>query len=161
MHLENHLGYGHNAILTPTLNVELDLLTPPFDRYPPIKESYMSYVSIIKPEIVKSISRDTNLFEYLINEWKFHPYDITSSPYKGQDGTVSQNGAAGGPDTSACIVEFYVAFKFRSILYSQFSSLFMDQIFKQMVKAFTKRAKQMYGPPSVPLSRLNEAKGNT
>lgn len=47
--------------------------------YPPIRESYVSHVSMIKPQLVKAISRDTNLFEYLINEWKFHPYDVSST----------------------------------------------------------------------------------
>lgn len=117
--------------------------------YPPIRESYVSYVTAIRPELVKAISRDTNLFEYLITEWKFYPHDRLNRMHQTMTNshqTSSEN---------SCIVEFYVAFKFRSVLYSQLSGLLIDQIFKQMVSAFTKRAQKLYGPPSIPSSKLN------
>lgn len=111
--------------------------------FPPLRESYVSHVSMIKPQLVKAISRDTKLFEYLINEWKFHPYHISDKP--------SSPGDVNSLDKeNCCLVEFYVSFKFRSILYTQFSNLFLDQIVKQMVKAFTYRAEKLYGKPSIP-----------
>lgn len=102
--------------------------------YPPIREAYISHVSMVRPETVKSISRDTNLFEYLINEWKFHPYRPND-----QSDIM----------TNCCIVEFYVSFNFRSVIYNKFSELFMDQIYRQMLSAFVKRAHVLYGKASI------------
>ncbi len=102
--------------------------------YPPFKESYISHVSMVRPYQITSISRDTNLFEYLINEWKFHPHDPAQE------------------NEDKCIIEFYVSFKFRSIIYSKFSDLFMDQIFGKMVEAFYQRAKALHGQPSIKTS---------
>jgi len=108
--------------------------------YPPIKEAYVSHVSMVTPYQITSISRDTNLFDYLINEWKFH-----------------SNGKSIGPNSNddSCIVDFYVSFKFRSALYARFSEMFMDQVFGKMVEAFTNRARQLYGPPSRKTSKAN------
>ena len=100
--------------------------------YPPFKESYISHVSMVRPYQITSISRDTNLFEYLINEWKFHPSTQKSSSIE-----------------TSCIVEFYVSFKFRSVLYSKCTGIFMDQIFGKMVEAFTDRAQVLHGRPSM------------
>ncbi|RNA35935.1 coenzyme Q binding COQ10 A [Brachionus plicatilis] len=108
--------------------------------YPPIREAYISHVSMVRPETVKSISRDTNLFEYLINEWKFHPYRPAS------DSDINPN---------CCIVEFYVSFNFRSVIYNKFSSLVMDQIYKQMLGAFVKRAHVLYGKASIEPKNLS------
>lgn len=108
--------------------------------YPPIREAYISHVSMVRPETVKSISRDTNLFEYLINEWKFHPY-------KPNDQSDEM--------TNCCIVEFYVSFNFRSIIYNKFSDLFMDQIYKQMLSAFIKRAHFLYGKASIEAKNIS------
>ena len=110
--------------------------------YPPFKESYVSHVSMVRPYQITSISRDTNLFEYLINEWKFHPY-TGSSPLAGNE-----------PKDNCCIVEFYVSFKFRSIIYSKFTDIFMDQIFGKMVDAFTKQAQALHGKPSIKPTKI-------
>ncbi|CAF0780430.1 unnamed protein product [Brachionus calyciflorus] len=129
-----------NKIVTPDKKLEL----PSSFRakleigYPPIRESYISHVSMVRPETVKAISRDTNLFEYLINEWKFHPYERNSE--------ISRN---------SCIVEFYVSFNFRSSIYNKFSSLIMDQIYKRMLGAFIKRASSLYGKPSLEAKNLS------
>jgi coenzyme Q-binding protein COQ10 len=56
----------------------------------------------------------------------------------------------------SCIVEFYVSFKFRSKIYDQLSSLFLDQVFKNMVGAFNKRAEILYGKPSIQTKKLNK-----
>lgn len=57
----------------------------------------------------------------------------------------------------SCLVEFYVSFKFVNSLYSAFSEVFMDQIFKTMVSAFTDRAAVLYGKPSVLPKSVNIA----
>jgi coenzyme Q-binding protein COQ10 len=109
--------------------------------YPPFKESYISHVSMVRPYQITSISRDTNLFEYLINEWKFLPRD----PTKENENNIIED---------SCIIDFYVSFKFRSILYSKFSDLFMDQIFGKMVEAFFHRAQTLHGKPSIKTSKV-------
>lgn len=101
--------------------------------YPPIKESYISNVTSIRPKYVKAISRDTHLFQYLINEWRFQPYIISDN----------------AREDEACLVEFYVTFKFHSVLYAALSQIFMENVFHTMVKAFTDRASVLYGKASI------------
>jgi len=111
--------------------------------YPPFKESYISHVSMVRPYQITSISRDTNLFEYLISEWKFLQRDLTQ-----------ENENENSMNEESCIIDFYVSFKFRSVLYSKFSDLFMDQIFGKMVEAFLKQAQTLYGNPSIKATKL-------
>ena len=95
--------------------------------------------------MVKAISRDTKLFEYLINEWKFHP-----NPRAYEKAHLNSLTEAELKELEkSCLLEFTVAFKFSSIIYSTFSQMFMDQIFKKMVSAFMGRARILYGEPSV------------
>lgn len=118
--------------------------------YPPIKESYISNVSMIRPNWVKSVSRDTNMFEYLINEWKFHP-----NPHCYERSYLNSLTEAELKELEkSCLIEFYVSFKFVNVLYSTLSSVFMDQIFKKMVEAFSNRARELYGKPSVLSKRV-------
>ena len=107
--------------------------------FPPIKESYISHVTYIKPRIVKTVAIKTTFFEYINAEWKFYAYDhLTDKIILKEELDKTYQ---------CCAVEFYVSFKFRSNLYSQFSTLFLDNIFKKMVTAFIKRAHYLYGDP--------------
>lgn len=124
--------------------------------YPPIKEAYVSNVNIIRPLMVKSISRDTRLFEFLINEWKFHPYNVNTNVVNNNPSSSSTGQQQPAPPVeNSCIVEFYVSFKFRSPMYARLTGVFMDQIFKKMMSAFTKRAAVLYGKPSMEPKRIN------
>jgi ribosome-associated toxin RatA of RatAB toxin-antitoxin module len=128
--------------------------------YPPIKESYISHVSMIRPHMVKAISTETRLFEYLINEWKFHKLDNCSHPNKldtTKKITSNENNESKSNVEDRCLVEFYVSFKFHSPLYAEITNLFLDKMFKQMVGAFTRRARQVYGPPSIEPTSLHKS----
>lgn len=116
--------------------------------YPPIKESYISHVSMMRPHMVKAVSSETRLFEYLITEWKFHKNDVCSHPAKIIDAKNPENDTKEEEENS-CIVEFYVSFKFHSVIYTEVANIFMDKIFMKMVEAFTKRANIVYGPASI------------
>ncbi|XP_055608439.1 coenzyme Q-binding protein COQ10, mitochondrial [Uranotaenia lowii] len=97
--------------------------------FPPLNESYTSNVTLVRPSLIRAECRDGRLFNYLLNEWKFSPglKDIPMS----------------------CVIDFMVAFEFKSLLHSQLSNLFFDQIVLQMEYAFIQEAGKRFGPPSI------------
>ncbi|KAA3671442.1 coenzyme Q-binding protein COQ10, partial [Paragonimus westermani] len=101
--------------------------------FPPLNESYQSTVTLENPGLVKSIAQQGNIFEYLINEWKFFP------------------GLTGVPNT--CTVEFSVNFEFKSVLYATVAGLFFDQVVAMMVTSFLDRARILHGPPAIPTQK--------
>ncbi|KAK1798423.1 hypothetical protein P4O66_007878, partial [Electrophorus voltai] len=94
--------------------------------FPPLVERYVSEVSVIPNQQIRAVCTDGSLFSHLETLWRF-----TSDL---------------GSQSDSCNVAFYVTFEFKSLMHSQLATVFLDEVVKQMVGAFEKRAATLHGP---------------
>jgi len=103
--------------------------------FPPLVESYISHVTLHKPELVKAVCTDSRLFDHLITVWKFNP---------------------GIKDTNnTSVVTFYLSFQFKSLLYSQMANVIFNELVHKMENSFLKEARKKYGKASLKTQTLS------
>ncbi|XP_022917915.1 coenzyme Q-binding protein COQ10 homolog A, mitochondrial isoform X2 [Onthophagus taurus] len=106
--------------------------------FPPIFESYVSDVTLSKPNMVRAVCKDGRLFDYLETYWKF------------------SEGIESNPQSS--IVDFSIDFRFKSTLHLKLANMFFDALVGQMETAFLTEAKRRYGAESIPIHELSYVK---
>jgi coenzyme Q-binding protein COQ10 len=91
----------------------------------PFRESFTSRVTLERPERIL-VSYENGPFRYLKNQWKFLPHP------KGVK------------------VDFFVDFEFRSRILQSAIGVVFNEAVRRMVNAFVKRARDIYGPATIP-----------
>jgi coenzyme Q-binding protein COQ10 len=107
---------------------EFQLLSDMTIGFGPFRESFTSRVTLARPRRV-TVEYEKGPFHYLNNQWEFEPHDAGTE------------------------VAFFVEFEFRSRILQAAIGVVFNEAVRRMVKAFRKRAHDVYGPPSVPVGR--------
>jgi coenzyme Q-binding protein COQ10 len=92
------------------------------------------YVSLFTDFVTQTISTDGTLFTSLENHWQFRPGPALDS----------------GP---TCLVNFWVMFEFRTMLYANVGNIVFDEVARTMAAAFEKRCEAVYGPSHLSSAR--------
>lgn len=95
---------------------------------PPLLEAYTSNVKLDKPRLITASCVEGHLFKHLETRWRFRLPPQQYSP------------------AEICLLDFYVSFEFKSLLYARLASAVFDEMVRLNVSAFLKRAEKLYGP---------------
>jgi len=102
---------------------ETELLSDTTIGFGPFRETFTSRVELDRPHTVK-VHYEKGPFRYLNNVWTFTP------------------------DPRGCLVDFFVAFEFRSRFLQAAIGVVFNEAVKLMVSSFLKRARDIYGTPA-------------
>ena len=91
-----------------------------------LSEQYTSSILLSRPRSITVEAINSMLFKELKSHWTFQS----------------------GPTPGSCWLEFKVEFCFRSPLYNQVASMFLDEVVKKMMSSFEQRCRQLYGDRS-------------
>jgi len=94
--------------------------------YKLIRETFTSRVTLDKPKLQILVEYLSGPFSHLQNRWVFKPVDDT-----------------------ACDVEFFIAYEFKSRVLAALMGAMFDTAFRRFADAFEKRADEVYGKPTV------------
>jgi coenzyme Q-binding protein COQ10 len=100
---------------------EAELLADLTIGFGPFRERFSSRVTLERPSRVK-VTYENGPFRYLNNQWNFLPWDAGAE------------------------VDFFVDFEFRSRILQAAIGVVFNEAVRRMVKAFLKRAHDVYGP---------------
>lgn len=95
-----------------------------------LEESYLSEVSCWKPHKVEAKAADTSLFRTMKTTWTFEPA-----------------GKERDPSQAPALVSFDISFAFNNPVHAATTKAFFDRVSKDIMTAFEKRCRQVYGPP--------------
>ncbi len=107
---------------------DTDLVSDLTIGFGPFRETFTSRVALDRPKRV-TVTYENGPFRYLNNQWDFAPHP-------------------GGTQVS-----FFVDFEFRSRILQAAIGVVFNEAVRRMVKAFRKRAQDVYGPPLPPAAR--------
>jgi coenzyme Q-binding protein COQ10 len=94
--------------------------------YKLIRETFTSRVTLDKPKLQILVEYLSGPFSHLQNRWVFRAVDDT-----------------------ACDVEFFIAYEFKSRVLAALMGAMFDTAFRRFAVAFEKRADEVYGKPTV------------
>eukprot|EP01138_Halocafeteria_seosinensis_P000036 gb/GECG01000036.1/.p1 GENE.gb/GECG01000036.1/~~gb/GECG01000036.1/.p1 ORF type:complete len:221 (+),score=15.62 gb/GECG01000036.1/:1-663(+) len=110
------------------------------------RENYTSAVTLENHDHYKKVialAKNTQIFHFLQNEWYLQPVVSEQTAH-----ALQKEGRLQKPEDLAlcesCWVSLRVEFAFRSSLYAQASSMFLDQVVRRMAEAFAKRCHHRY-----------------
>ena len=89
--------------------------------YKSINERFTSRVTLDRPKLIVDVEYIDGPFRFLENRWRFEP------------------------DVKGSVIDFHIAYEFRSRLLATLAGAVFDRIFRMFTGAFEARAKVVYG----------------